>query len=137
MTVHLAEAHAHVQRLVSVVKTVTVLEECTTEEQSSVVHLLWSNILNANDFHKKMFPVYGEKCLSRKAIQNCVEKFSEGRSKIVDHARPGAEVAEITTKRLLCCRFRRTGKEIGQVYQCLWRICREINIFPRLEYHIF
>jgi hypothetical protein len=37
---------------------------------------------------------------------------------------------------LLCCGFRRTDKEMGQVYQCWWRICREITVFPRFEYHI-
>jgi hypothetical protein len=26
---------------------------------------------------------------------------------------------------------------MGQVYQCWWRICREINVFPRFEYHMF
>jgi hypothetical protein len=27
---------------------------------------------------------------------------------------------------------------MGQMYQCWWRICREINVFPsRFEYHIF
>jgi hypothetical protein len=31
-------------------------------------------------------------------------------------------------KRLLCCGFRRTGNAMGQVYQCWWRICREINV---------
>jgi hypothetical protein len=41
----------------------------------------------------------------------------------------GAEVAETTVKRLLCCGFRRTGKAMGQVYQCWWRICRDINVF--------
>jgi hypothetical protein len=35
-----------------------------------------------------MFPVYGGKCLSRKAFQNWVEKFSRGRSKFANHARP-------------------------------------------------
>jgi hypothetical protein len=25
---------------------------------------------------------------------------------------------------------------MGQVYQCCWWICREIIIFPRLEYHM-
>jgi hypothetical protein len=60
--------HAHVQKLVSVVKMVTVLEVCTTEEQHSVVHLLWAKGLNANNIHKEMFPVYGGKCLSRKAV---------------------------------------------------------------------
>jgi hypothetical protein len=46
-------------------------------------------------------------------------------------------VAETIVKRLLCCRFRRTVKAMGQVYQCWWRICREINVFYRLEYHMF
>jgi hypothetical protein len=41
----------------------------------------------------------------------------------------GAEVAETTVKRLLCCGFGRTDKAMGQVYQCWWRICREINVF--------
>jgi hypothetical protein len=36
MTVEVADAHAHVQRLVSVVKMATVLEECINEEQRSV-----------------------------------------------------------------------------------------------------
>jgi hypothetical protein len=30
--------------------------------------------LNAKDIHKEMFPVYGGKCLSRKAVHNWVEK---------------------------------------------------------------
>jgi hypothetical protein len=49
----------------------------------------------------------------------------------------GAEVAETTVERLLCCGFRRTAKAMGQVYQCWWRICRDINVFPRFEYHMF
>jgi hypothetical protein len=49
----------------------------------------------------------------------------------------GAEVAETTVIRLLFCGFRRIGKVTGQVYQCWWRICREIHVFPRFECHIF
>jgi hypothetical protein len=60
---------------------------------------------HAKDIHKEMFPVYGEKCLSRKALHSWVEKFSQGRSKVADDARPGAEVAETTVERLLCCGF--------------------------------
>jgi hypothetical protein len=37
----------HVQRLLSVVKMLTVLEVCSTEAQRSVVHFLW-----AKDIHK-------------------------------------------------------------------------------------
>jgi hypothetical protein len=46
-------------------------------------------------------------------------------------------VAETTVKRLLCCGFRHTGKAMGQLYQCRWRICREINVSTGLEYHMF
>jgi hypothetical protein len=40
----------------------------------------------------------------------------------------GAEAAETTVKILQSCGFRRTGNAMGQVYQCWWRICREINV---------
>jgi hypothetical protein len=41
-------------------------------------------------------------------------------------------------KRLLCCGFRRTGKAMGQFYQCWWRVYGEINVFfPRFQYHMF
>jgi hypothetical protein len=43
--------------MVSVVKMATMLEECTTEERSSVVLFLWAKRLNAKDIHKEMFPV--------------------------------------------------------------------------------
>jgi hypothetical protein len=46
--------HAHV-RLVSVVKIPTVLEECNTEEQRSVVPSLWEKGLNAKIFINKCF----------------------------------------------------------------------------------
>jgi hypothetical protein len=39
-----------------------------------------------------------------------------------------AELAETTDKRLLCCGFRRTGKAMGQMYQCWWRLCQGSNI---------
>jgi hypothetical protein len=42
-------------------------------------------------------------------------------------------VAETTVKRLLCCGFRRTGKAMVQVYQCWWRICREIGVFSQVR----
>jgi hypothetical protein len=50
-----------------------------------------------------MFLVYDEKCLSRKAVHNWVEKFSEGLSKVADDARPGhsAKIAtEATVQRM-------------------------------------
>jgi hypothetical protein len=130
MTVYVAEAQIHVQKLVSVVKMATVLGEYITEEQSSLVRILWAKGFNAKDIRKEIFHVYGGKCLSRKAVYNWVEKFSQGCSKVAYDARPGAEVTETTVKRLLCCGFRSTGKPMGKVRECWWRICREINVFP-------
>jgi hypothetical protein len=53
----------------------TVLEGCATEEQRSVVRFfLWAKGASAKDIHKEMFPVYGGKCLSRKAVHSCVDK---------------------------------------------------------------
>jgi hypothetical protein len=94
------------------------------------------------DIHKEMFPVYGGKCLSRKAVHNWVEKFSQGRLKVADDAQPGhpgAEVAETRVIRFLCWRVQCIGKAMGQVYQCRWRVLWEIKVFffPRFEYHMF
>jgi hypothetical protein len=102
------------------------LDKCTIEEQRSILRFLWAKVLNAKDIHKDIFPVYGGKCLSRKPVHNWVEKSSEGCSKVADVVRPGADVAETTVDRFLCCGFRCTGKAMRQVYQCWWRICREM-----------
>jgi hypothetical protein len=106
----------------------TVPEEYSTDEQRSVVHFLWAKWLNTMDIHKQMLPVYGGNCLSRKAVHNWAEEFSLERSEVPDDARAGAEVTETSVKWLLCCGFRRIGKAMGQVYQCWWRICRQINV---------
>jgi hypothetical protein len=54
----------------------TVLEECTTEEQRSVLRILWTKGLDAKDIHKEIFPVYGGKCLLHKVVHNWFKKFS-------------------------------------------------------------
>jgi transposase len=74
------------------------LEDCTVEEQRSVLRFLWAKGLNAKDIHKEMFSVCDGKCLSRKAAHKWVQKFSQGRSKVDDDARRGAEVAETTVE---------------------------------------
>jgi hypothetical protein len=89
------------------------------------------------DINKEISPVYGRQCLLRKAVHNWVEKFSQGRSKVADDVRPSEEVAEKTVKRLLWCGFRRIGKAMGQVHQCWWMMCREVNVFSTFEYHMF
>jgi hypothetical protein len=52
------------------------------------------------DIHKDTFPVYGGKCSLRKAVHNCVEEFSQGRSKVADDGRPSRPV-EIATEAIV------------------------------------
>jgi hypothetical protein len=52
----------------------TVFEECITKEQRFLVRFFWAKGLNAKDIHKEMFPVYGGKCLSRKAVHYWLRK---------------------------------------------------------------
>jgi hypothetical protein len=88
MIIQVADAHAHVQRLVSVVNMATVFEQCSTEKKRSVVRFLLAKGLREKEIHKEIFPVYGGKCLSRKAVHNSVEEFSRRCSKVADNTRP-------------------------------------------------
>jgi hypothetical protein len=54
----------------------TVLEECTINEQLFVGRFLRPKGLSAKDIHKEMYHVYGEKCLSRKAVHNWLANVS-------------------------------------------------------------
>jgi hypothetical protein len=95
----MTNANANVQTLVLVVKTATVLEGCTIQDQRSVVcFFVGQKDSMQRILIKEMCLVYGGKFLSRKSVHNWVDKFFEGRSKVADDARPGAEVAETTDK---------------------------------------
>ena len=72
------------------------LNTCTTIEQRGVVRFLWAKNVETKDIHKEMLPMYGEHCLSRQAIHNWEQKFSEGRTSIEDEHRAGRPV-EIAT----------------------------------------
>jgi transposase len=61
------------------------------------VHYLWAKGINAKYINKELPYIYGKKCLSYKAVHNWVQKFSQGRSKVADDARPGRPV-EIATE---------------------------------------
>jgi hypothetical protein len=52
MTVWVVDAHAHVERLVSVVKMAAVLEVYTIEEQRSVVRVFWAGGLSGKNIYK-------------------------------------------------------------------------------------
>jgi hypothetical protein len=54
----------------------TVLEEYTTEQQCSVLRILWPKGLNAKHIHKEILPLYGGKCLPHKAVHSWEENVS-------------------------------------------------------------
>jgi hypothetical protein len=98
-------------------------------DQRSVVLFLWAKGLNAKNNHKEMFPVYGGKCLLRRAVHNWVDKFSQGSSKVADDAKRGAEVDETTIKN-----FYSDGTSVSIFAE---NMLRNKCFFSRFEYHIF
>ena len=70
------------------------MNTCTTIEQRGVVRFLWAKGMAAKDVHKEMLPMYGEHCLSRHAVHNWAQKFSEGRRSIEDEHPVGRPVKE-------------------------------------------
>jgi hypothetical protein len=58
---------------------------------------MWAKAPNGKEIHKEMFPVYGRKCLLRKAVHNWLEKFSQVLSKVADDA-PSGRPLDIATE---------------------------------------
>jgi hypothetical protein len=110
----------------------TVLEEYNTEEQRSVVRFCGQNDSMQRIFIKKCF-------LFTVGTVYHVKRFTAGLQTFLWWQwgwNGGVRVAETTVKRLLCCGFWRSGKAMGQMYECWWGICREINVIS-FEYHMF
>jgi hypothetical protein len=78
-----------------------------------VCEFLWAKGLNAQDIKQEMSPVYDGKCLSHEAVHE--SRNSLKGEEVETEARKWLRQKSI---RLLCCGFRRTGKAMGQVYQC-------------------
>jgi hypothetical protein len=95
---------------------------------------LWTKGLNAKGVHKCFLFTGGSVCR--------VKRFTTRSRNALKDVRKSQMVPDEVRKRLRQhskdCGFRRTGKAMRQVYQCWWRICREINVFfSRFEYRMF
>jgi hypothetical protein len=91
-----------------------VLEGYTTEVQRYDVRLLWAEEVNAKDIHKEIFPVYDW-------------RFTTGSRKV---AKCSVDDEEVETEVRKWLRLYAAGFEaLGRVYQCWWRIYREVNVF--------
>jgi hypothetical protein len=111
----------------------TVLEDSTNEEQRYVV----SSFGRQKDSMQRIFI---NKCFLFMVGSVCrVKWFTTGWQTFRWWRRgwkEGGEIAEARVKRLLFRGVRRTCKAMGQVYQCSWRMCRKMNIFPRFKLHM-
>jgi hypothetical protein len=85
--------------------------------------------------------IFIKKCFLFTVGSDCrVKLFTTGGKRFADDEKVETEVRKWLRqqfKRLLCCGFLRTGKAMGQVYQCWWTICRDIKGFYRFEYDMF
>jgi hypothetical protein len=105
-----ADAHTHVQRLVSIVKMTTVFEGYITEEQCSVVRFCGQKDTMQKISIKKCFLfTVGSVCR--------LERFSLGGKRFTDDEKVETEVRKWPRpqSRLLSCRFQITGTAMGHV----------------------
>jgi hypothetical protein len=92
-----ADAHAHVQRLVSVVEMATVLEGVLPKSSVLLCVFCWQKDSMQRIFINKCFLfTVGSVCHVKGFVHNWIEKFTRGRSKIADNARPGRPVENAT-----------------------------------------
>jgi hypothetical protein len=78
---------------------------------------LWAKGLNAKGIHKEIIPVYGGKCH--------VKRFSLGGKRFSVDEEVEMEAQKWLrqqSKDFYASGFGRTGKAMGQMYQCWWRI---------------
>jgi hypothetical protein len=118
----------------------TELEKCITEEQRSIVCFCRQKGSIESTFIKKLFLfAVGSSCHVRGSQLDPLRNLL-GSKRFADDEEVETEVRKWLRQQsrdFYAAGFRRTGKAMGQVYQCWWRICREINVFPKFEYHKF
>jgi hypothetical protein len=84
-----------------------------------------------------MFPVYGGKCLSSKAVHDWVGKFSQRLTKVAKDGRPGADVTETVVRIIFyAAGFDALLKRRGECIN-VGGGCREINVLSIFEYQTF
>jgi hypothetical protein len=76
-----------------------------------------------------LFTVRGSVCRVKRFTAGSINSFKD--EEVV------TEVRKWLRQQSKDCGFRRASKAMGHLYQCWWRICREINVVPSSENHIF
>jgi hypothetical protein len=79
--------------------------------------------LDAKDIHKEMFPIYGRKCLSCKAVHNWTEKRGKRFADDEEVETEERKWLRQQTKHFYTAAYSTQSKAMEQVYQCWWRNC--------------
>jgi hypothetical protein len=119
----------------------TVLEECSTKKQRSVVRFLWAEGLIAKDVHKEMSSVYVVKCLSRKWFTTGPRNCHLGGTRFADDVGVETEVRKWLrqqSKDFYAAGFDALVKRWDKLSMLVEVMSRNICFsFYRLEYHMF
>ena len=91
--------------------------------------VLWAKDMAGKDTHKEMLSMYGENCLSRQAVHNWVQKFSEGWTSVEDKHLVGQPVEIAMPATLQHHRFPGSCEMVGQVFKFVWRLCWKCMLF--------
>ena len=72
------------------------LQQCTKQEQRSVVRFLFSEVVKPIEIHRRMSIQYGDRCMSRTQVYELTEKFKNGVTSVEDSPRPGLAFTAVT-----------------------------------------
>jgi hypothetical protein len=97
------------------------LEEYAIEEQRSVMRCCGQKDSLQRIFIKKCF-LYTVGSICR------LKQFTTGLKNSLKDVR-NSQMMPNQVQKWLRQQFRLTGEAMGQVYECWWRICRELNVY--------
>ena len=72
------------------------LQQCTKQEQRSVVRFLFSEGVKPIEIHRRMRIQYGDRCMSRTKVYEWTEKSKNGVTSVEDSPRPGLAFTAVT-----------------------------------------
>jgi len=72
------------------------LQQCTKQQQLSVVRFLFSEGVKPIEIHRRMRIQYGDRCMSRTQVYEWTEKFKNDVSSVEDSPRPGPAFTAVT-----------------------------------------
>jgi len=76
------------------------LQQCTEQEQQSVVRFLFSEAVKPIEIHRWMRIQYGDRCMSRTQVYEWTEKFKNGVTRVEDSPRLGPAFMAVTEDKI-------------------------------------